>query len=87
MARVYIPAPLRALTGEQDQVETPGETVGAVIAALDGRFPGFRAAVCADERLRPGLAVSINGTVAPRGLRQPVGPNDELHFLPALGGG
>lgn len=88
MARVFVPPALRSATGGLDQVEAADvATIGAAIDQLDLRYPGFRAALCAGDRLRPGLAASVDGAVATLGLRQPLPPDAELHFHPALGGG
>lgn len=87
MARVFIPAQWRDLSQGQVEVEVPGATVGQVISALDERFPGVRERLGHDGGLASGLAVSIDGTVTARGMLAPVGPQSEVHFLPAIGGG
>jgi len=40
-----------------------------------------------EDRIRPGLAVSINGEVTNDGLRARVTDTDEIHFVAAIGGG
>ena len=40
-----------------------------------------------DDRIKPGLAVSINGEVTNDGLRAKVAANDEVHFVAAISGG
>ena len=87
MPRVFIPAALRPIAGGHDALDVDGSTVSDVVDQLEARFPGFRSGVCQGERLRPGLAVTIDGRIAPLGLRQAVPPRAEIHFLPALGGG
>jgi molybdopterin synthase sulfur carrier subunit len=87
MPRAFIPPALRTLTGGQTEVDVPGETVRAVIEQLDVRFPGIQARLCKDGALAPGLIVSVGPTIAALGLRAKVAPHDEVHFLPALGGG
>jgi len=87
MAVVWIPAPLRDLTGGRETVTVPGATVGAVIEALDGVCPGARERLCAGDGLRPGLAVAVDHQLASRGLLEPVREHSEVHFLPAIGGG
>jgi hypothetical protein len=44
------------------------------------------ARVVAGERIAPGLAVSIDGSMTSR-LLAAVQPHSEIHFLPAIGGG
>jgi hypothetical protein len=39
------------------------------------------------EQLRPGLVVVVGTEVARLGLAQPVEADNEVHFLPAIGGG
>jgi molybdopterin synthase sulfur carrier subunit len=87
VAIVFVPAPLRRLTGGRDRLEVAGETVGALVDAIDAQYPGFRARVAADGELLPSLAVSVDGDLVTRGLDEPVGPESEVHFVPALGGG
>ena len=39
------------------------------------------------DRIRPGISVVINGVVIGTALYEPVGENDEVHYLPAIAGG
>jgi len=87
MATVWIPSLLRDLTGGQAQVNTPGETVGQVIDALDRIYPGLKARLSDGQRLNPALMVSIDGRVATRGLSARVSEQSEIHFLPVVAGG
>lgn len=87
MATVWIPSLLRGLTQERATVEVAGATVGAVIDALEAQYPGVRERLCADGTLRPGIAVAVDTQLARLGLAQPVGPQSEVHFLPAISGG
>jgi molybdopterin synthase sulfur carrier subunit len=87
MARVWIPSLLRDLTDGQERLEVPGQTVRQVIEEMERRYPGMKGRLCAGDSLRSGIAVVINSQVAQLGLLQTVGPNSELHFLPALSGG
>lgn len=87
MARVWIPPQARDLTGGRDVVDVAGERVRAVVDNLDRLYPGIRARLCDGDGLRPGLTVVVGTEVARRGLAEPVGPEDEVHFLPAIGGG
>jgi molybdopterin synthase sulfur carrier subunit len=87
MAVVWIPAPMRSLTGGRETVTVPGATVAEVIAALDQIYPGTRERLCDGDQLRPGIAVAVGTEVARRGLRESVGEASEVHFLPAISGG
>ncbi|RPJ43805.1 MAG: MoaD/ThiS family protein [Chloroflexi bacterium] len=87
MPVVWIPALLRDLADGVESVTVPGETVRQVIDALDSRYPGIKARLCDAERLRPGIAVVVDGEVSPLRLRQRLSDTSEVHFLPAIGGG
>ena len=87
MATVFIPTAMRPLTGDIDQVTVVAKNVRQVIAQLEERFPGAAEWLCDQQQLRPGISVSVGGSVATMGLLQPVAEHDEVHFLPAFGGG
>lgn len=84
---VWIPSLHRDLSDGQEVVEVEGATVGEVIERLDERFPGLRDRLCQEDRLRPNIAVAVNGTMSHRGLRQRLPKPSEIHFIPALSGG
>ncbi len=87
MPTVWIPPLIRDLTGGREQVTVPGATVGEVVEHLDEAYPGIKERLCDAGRLRPGISVSVDGELSPRGLRQPVGESGEVHFLPSISGG
>jgi len=87
MAVVFIPSQLRGMTGGVDQIDVQGRTVGDLVAAVDARYPGIAARLVSGDSLAPGLAVSVDGSFSSRGVLAPVGPESEVHFLPAIGGG
>lgn len=87
MPIVHIPTQLRSLTGGVERVEVNGAALRQVIAALDAAYPGLAARLCTGDCISPGLAVSIDGAFTNRGLLAKVGPESEIHFLPAIGGG
>lgn len=87
MARVFIPSQWRDLTGGVAELELPGSSLGQIVDGLEARFPGVAERLCPAGEIAPGLAVSIDGTVTSRGLRARVGPQSEVHVLPAIGGG
>lgn len=84
---VWIPPLYRDLTNGQERVEMSASSIGELIKALDDRFPGIEERLCDGERVRPHIAVSIDGEVTPRGLRQKLRQSSEIHFVPAMGGG
>jgi molybdopterin synthase sulfur carrier subunit len=87
MPMVWIPSLMRALTDGKEQVTVGGETLRGVIEELEEAFPGIKSRVIDGDRIRPGLAVSINGEVTNEGLRQKIVPEDEVHFVAAISGG
>jgi len=87
MATVFIPAELRAITGGISRVDVAASTVEDAISIVNAQFPGLSVRLVQGSKLRPGLMVSINGAFSPLGLRSPVSAADEIHFLPAIGGG
>ncbi len=68
-------------------IEASGATVRQLVEDLEQRFPGFQKGLIADGKLKPNLAVAVDGEVSPLGLREKVGPDSEVHFIPALSGG
>ena len=85
MPTVYIPAQWRS-AGESEQIEVAATNlrglIDEVLAAaphLAERFP--------ERRLPAGVAASINGVLANRGLQTPIPTDAEVHFLPAIGAG
>ena len=87
MATVIIPALLRKLTGGKDWTVATGVTLKEIVDDLERQFPGFRERVVEDGDLAGSLAVSINGEIITGGLVEPVPPDSEVHFVPAIGGG
>ncbi len=88
MPQVWIPSLLRALTGGEEIVSASGETLPQVIEALETRFPGLRARLCEpDGRIRPSLAVVIDGAISPYPLRVPLTADSQVRFMPAISGG
>jgi molybdopterin converting factor small subunit len=85
--QVWIPPLHRDLTNGQEVVAVEGETVGEVVTQLETRYPGLEARLCDEGRLRPHIAVAVNGEVSHRGLRQRLTAASEIHFIPALSGG
>jgi molybdopterin synthase sulfur carrier subunit len=87
MATVWIPALLRDLTEGQAHIEAFGNTVREVIDSLNTVHPGLRDRLCEGDRLSPGIAVAIDGRIAPLQLLASVTDQSEIHFLPSVGGG
>ena len=87
MPVVWVPSLMRDLTGGEEQVSVPGSTLRQVVASLEQAYPGMRDRLMDDDGIKPGIAVVIDGETALMGLLEPVSPDSEVHFLPAIGGG
>lgn len=87
MATVFIPTMLQTLTGGVKQVQIPATNVRQIIDRLDELYPGIKARLVEGGRIRPNVAVSVDGEVARMGLLEKVGETSEVHFVPAIAGG
>ena len=87
MARVVIPALLRDMCGGIAHLEVPGTTLAELFRELDMRCPGFEARVIENGRIRPELAIAIDGEMETYALHDPVPPGAEVAIIPAIGGG
>jgi molybdopterin synthase sulfur carrier subunit len=75
------------MTGGEAAVTVPGETIGQVIDHLDERYPGIKGRLCQGDRLRPNIAVVVDGEMCRSGLQHRLIDTSEVCFLPALSGG
>ncbi|HET6947002.1 MAG TPA: cystathionine beta-synthase [bacterium] len=90
MATVYIPTPLRRLTGGQPKVMVPAASVREALDRLEQQFPGIRAELCEESgEVRSFINVFVNGTEIRQlaGQRTPLREADELSIIPAMAGG
>ena len=78
---------MQTYTGGKEIVEMEGRTVRRLIVALDEAYPGLKDALMDGDRLKPGIAVAVNGQVSQLGPLQPLEENNEVFFVPAIGGG
>ena len=78
---------MQTYTGGKEIVEMEGRNVGRLIAALDDTYPGLKDALMEGDRLKPGIAVAVNGQISHLGALQPLEENNEVFFVPAIGGG
>lgn len=86
VVKVLLPAALRSYTGDT-RLQAHGDTLHALFADLDQRFPGLRFRVVDEQQqLRPHMRVFVNG----QGLRDlsfGLSEGDEVAVLLALSGG
>lgn len=88
MALVWIPSLLQGLSGGARSAQVPGTTLREALDELDALYPGFKARLLdEDGRLRPELAVAIDGETQHLGMLEPLTENTEVQFIPAISGG
>ena len=88
VATVWIPSLLRSFTGGLAEVNVPGNSMRELIDGLEQRYPGIQARLLTEEgRVKPNIAVVVDGVNSKQGLRQPLSDNSEVHFVPAMAGG
>jgi len=84
---VYIPTPLRSYTHQKGEVEAQGGTLGEVVSALDGRYPGLRFRIITEQdTIREHIRIFVNERQA-WDLATALRPDDQIHILCALSGG
>lgn len=87
MAVVHVPTQMRPFTDGRDRLEVAGATLRQVFAALEADWPAMREQIVQDGRIRPQLAVAVDGAIAESGLVQAVSEDAEIYLIPAIGGG
>ena len=90
MATVYIPTPLRRLTGGQAKVEVQASTVSELVGQLEASYPGVKDRLLdEDGNVKRFINVFVNGEEM-RSLQSeqtPLQPGDEVSIIPAMAGG
>jgi len=84
MPTVWIPSLMQKLTGGNGQVEVEGKTVRQIIEELDTMYPGFKDRLCEDDRLKPGMAVAVDGEVNSEGVRRKVPKNSVVILVEGI---
>jgi sulfur-carrier protein len=90
MATVFIPTPLRRLTGGQSKVNENAATVGELIQNLENQYPGIKEKLLdGDGNLKRFINIFRNDDEIRtlEGLETPVGENDKISIVPAMAGG
>ncbi len=87
MAKVFLPYELRRMTDGKGELEVAGATLGELVENLERAYPGISEYLLQDGRLKPGLAAVVGHAATRQGLLQPLEPDTEVHFVPAIGGG
>ena len=89
MPHVVVPPPYRGPTGGRDTIAVDGASVGACLAAVGERFPGFAEQVFdAEGRVHGFVSLFVNGDEIERtALDHPVAGDDRVEILAAIAGG
>lgn len=95
MATVYVPTPLRRLTGGQSKLEISGSefdsgNVAGLIQAVESQFPGIAEKVLdGDGNVKRFINVFVNDDEIRQlqGLDTPVSADDKVSIVPAMAGG
>ncbi|MYH41371.1 MAG: MoaD/ThiS family protein [Chloroflexi bacterium] len=88
--RVYIPTPFRRFTANREYVSVEGETVRAVLDALDDAYPGFDHLVYDREgRVPAHINIYVNNRAIDElaGVETELSDGDQMAVIPALAGG
>jgi molybdopterin synthase sulfur carrier subunit len=84
---VWIPSLLRDLTNGQKSLSVQGETVQQVIENLEKLYPNIKERLCDGDRLRPSIAIVVDGHTSTLKLRQKLHESSEVHFVVSISGG
>ena len=87
MPVVGIPSLLRDLTNGQRSLSVEGVTIRQVIDNLDRLYPGLKERLCDGDRLRPSIAIVVDGHTSTLKLRHRLKESSEVHFVISISGG
>ncbi|HXG37067.1 MAG TPA: MoaD/ThiS family protein [Dehalococcoidia bacterium] len=84
---MWVPSVMQHLTEGKTVVNIEGRNIRQIIQNLDAAYPGMKEALMEDGKLRPDIAVAVDGELASLGLLEEVGESSEVQFMPAIAGG
>ena len=87
MPTIFIPAPIRSLTGGKASVVVAGSSVREAIESLEAKYPGIKERLCEGEKIRPTISVMVDGQVSHLKMREKLREDSEVHFVIAISGG
>ena len=89
MPKIRIPTPLRPYSGGNSQVEVSGDTVGAALADLTGRYPDLRQQLYDGRELRSFVNIYLNQEDVRygNGAETALDEDDVLMIVPSIAGG
>lgn len=89
-ATIFVPTPLRKITGGQGKIQVNASTLQEAIERAEATYPGFRERVLdADGEVKRFINVFVNGVDIRKlqGRETPVHDGDEVAVIPAMAGG
>jgi len=87
MATVWIPPLMRDITQGKREIKIEANSVRQLIERLNKKYPGIKDRLIEENRLRANIALVVDGYTSHEGLRQKIGAESEVHFVPAISGG
>jgi sulfur-carrier protein len=81
LARVILSGTLKQLAGGATQIDLDAADVRQLVRALGEKYPALA------PHLDDGYAVAIDGEIIQDSWFEPIGPDSEVHFIPAIRGG
>ena len=81
MARVLLSGTLKDLAGGIAEIEVDARDVRQLLRALAQKFPELA------PHLDEGYAIAIDGEIFQDAWFAPIGPDSEVHLVPAIRGG
>jgi sulfur-carrier protein len=78
---------LRGLTDGQKSLSIKGDTVRQVIENLESKYPGMKERLCDGDRLRPSIAIVVDGHASTLKLHHRLSESSEVHFVISISGG
>ena len=87
MPTLFIPAPIRDITGGKTSVVVAGSSVREAIESLEAQYPGVKERLCEGDRVRSNISVMVDGQISNLKMRERLEETSEIHFVIAISGG
>jgi molybdopterin synthase sulfur carrier subunit len=87
MPTIFIPTPIRSLTGGKASVVVAGSSVREAIESLEAEYSGVKERLCEGDRVRPNISVMVDGQISNLKMREKLADDSEVHFVIAISGG
>lgn len=90
MATVYVPTPMRRLTGGQSKIAAEGDSVRVLLDGVDAQYPGIKEKLLdGDGNVKRFINVFVNDDEIRTldGLDTEVSDRDRVSIVPAMAGG